>query len=600
MFKARLATFYADRGGEGQLRDRHFRLQMLHRAAFVGLLMSSELVLAQAVAPSREQLAPSAPFVDRPKSTPRVNRQQVEPAPCAFTGNPSRVAIRDIVFVGPNGTELHPDLAAVVQPLRQAGLGEGGLERLCVIRDDVNRAIEKAGYIAAVQFPPQDLSAGVLRLEIVSARIKEFRILDKTGRFAAIINRKLEQISKVTPLNQRQLERLLLEANDIPGLQIGLSLRPANTGPGEVIGEVAVNTEKGALIANLQNYGSRPLGREIGTIRGELYGLTGAGDRTAITYSNSLDWSEINSLQLAHDFSLDGQSTRLGMRVAYATSRPAIPTISLKSDSMVLGIDLSRSIYRAIDSRADLSGGFEWLDQSTDQRSQQGSLPFTQDRLRVLFAQLEGSRRKLGDDGAVKGAVSGRIRVRKGLDIFGATTDQTPGPPPGLSRLEGNAKAAVFRGEFESEIWIPTNLGLSFAMMGQVATDPLLNLEEFQVGNFTFGRGYDPGANGGDNAIALRIEPRFRSGVRNSRTSVEVFGFFDLVRIWNLDTGSVENNRLLRSLGAGIRINSPGRYTFDVLYAKPQDRALSTDVAIASPRLLLSLTVKLAPWRLGR
>lgn len=42
-----------------------------------------------------------------------------------------------------------------------------------------------------------------------------------------------------------------------------------------------------ALPANIETYGSRQLGREIASIRGEAYGLTGLDDRTSRSFASS-------------------------------------------------------------------------------------------------------------------------------------------------------------------------------------------------------------------------------------------------------------------------------------------------------------------------
>ena len=41
---------------------------------------------------------------------------------------------------------------------------------------------------------------------------------------------------------------------------------------------------------------------------------------------------------------------------------------------------------------------------------------------------------------------------------------------------------------------------------GQWTDDPLLNFDEYSIGNLSIGRGYDPGANSGDRAIGFAGE----------------------------------------------------------------------------------------------
>jgi len=132
-------------------------------------------------------------------------------------------------------------------------------------------------------------------------------------------------------------------------------------------------------------------------------------------------------------------------------------------------------------------------------------------------------------------------------------------------------------------------------LRGQWSNRPLLNFDEFAVGNLTIGRGYDPGANSGDRAIGGTIELRAKV-LRSPKARVEMFGFYDAVRIWNLDSNSTENNRALRSYGGGMRLTLPGIALLEVTYAHPQDKALSFDKAPPPNRLLISLTMQLVPF----
>ena len=57
-----------------------------------------------------------------------------------------------------------------------------------------------------------------------------------------------------------ETERYLLLARDIPGYDVRLTLRPAGTNPGEVIGDVQVSYTPVEVDVNVQNYGSKAVG----------------------------------------------------------------------------------------------------------------------------------------------------------------------------------------------------------------------------------------------------------------------------------------------------------------------------------------------------
>jgi hemolysin activation/secretion protein len=80
---------------------------------------------------------------------------------------------------------------------------------------------------------------------------------------------------------------------------------------------------------------------------------------------------------------------------------------------------------------------------------------------------------------------------------------------------------------------------LTFALgaRGQYAWKPLLSFEEFSAGNYTVGRGYDPGALLGDRGWGTQAEVRFGSTVPPSarRPGIEGYLFWDHARVSNLD-----------------------------------------------------------------
>ena len=188
--------------------------------------------------------------------------------------------------------------------------------------------------------------------------------------------------------------------------------------------------------------------------------------------------------------------------------------------------------------------------------------------------------------------------MRRGLDIFNATKRGEISPNGFTpSRIEGDPTATVIRTEFDGVVGIGPIFSLAAEGVGQWADNPLLNFEEFSLGNLTIGRGYDPGANSADRAIGLRIEPRAKV-FENDKVRAELFGFYDSVWIWNQDPNAVEDDRRLGSYGGGIRILLPRLALFEAMYARPEDKALLLPDAKRAPdRLLLSLTLQFSPGR---
>ena len=81
---------------------------------------------------------------------------------------------------------------------------------------------------------------------------------------------------------------------------------------------------------------------------------------------------------------------------------------------------------------------------------------------------------------------------------------------------------------------------LTFALgaRGQYAWKPLLSFEEFSAGNYTVGRGYDPGALLGDRGWGTQAEIRYgepHSGQRASGRRSKAMPSGIMLRVDNLD-----------------------------------------------------------------
>lgn len=544
--------------------------------------------------PTRAEVELQKPPAAAPSTARVESGGAFQQAPCALEDSQVRVTLTAIVFETPEGTPIAPELQALLADLATVPAGEQPISLVCRIRDQVNERLSGAGYIALAQIPAQEIRSGQFKLQIVSARIVELRVLGDLGPFRGEVERRIDALRALTPLNRRDAERILLLTGDVPGVDVTLSLSPAQTKPGEVIGTLTVETKRLQVLANIQNFGSPQLGPWVASIRGEAYGLTGLADRTYFGYSNSIDWDEIRVAQAGHDFALNGSGLRAQIAGSVAFSRPDILELDLRSRSAILSVELNQMLVRTVPAQLRIGAGLELLNQRTQIFQGGTGVPFTRDSLRVAYGRLNGQLNLNGDDGS-SASITGYAEVRRGTGLFGASDQGEVKNGYSPSRFDGNPRATVIRGEMLADFRTQMLVSLGISAFGQWTRDPLLNLEEFSLGNYTYGRGYDPGSNGGDRAVAFRIEPRVRVPLKLP-VSIEATGFYDWVRLYNLDAGTTERNRLLRSVGGGVRVIMPGRLLLDAFYAKPLDRALLTDTRKPNGRFMISLTTQLFPW----
>ncbi|QCB43209.1 ShlB/FhaC/HecB family hemolysin secretion/activation protein [Sphingomonas sp. PAMC26645] len=508
---------------------------------------------------------------------------------CPFEKSGLRLTLDRIEFTRPDGSPLQAPIAAALADLR-APSGQQPITAVCDVRDAANEALRRGGWVASVQIPAQEIADGVLRLQVVTARIVDVRVRGDAGRYEPFLRRRIAAIQALDPLNEREAERILLLAGDVPGLDVALSLRPSNGEAGTVIGDLTVSSRHFALFANAQNYNSSLLGRETVYGRGEIYGLTGLGDITYLGASTTTDFQEQVIVQGGHILQLDDGGTTLGGRATYAWSLPDLGALDLRTNTLIAGLDLARPLFRSVRGNARVRFGLDFVDQISRVGGGDDAVTLTRDKLRVLFAGIDADQQFVNANGRPWLSVSSSLEVRKGLSLFDAS--QTGFASGELtSRLEGNSRALVVRGVIDTTL----SLGpiFSIAAIGQMqwANDPLLNYEEFALGSLTIGRGYDPGSNSGDRALGGHVEARADMPLVTG-LGTQVYGFYDHLYLTNLDRARIEGARNFDSVGGGVRVSFPNRLVLDVGYAKPLDRALRLDKERPPARVLVSLTVQ--------
>ncbi|WP_347092018.1 ShlB/FhaC/HecB family hemolysin secretion/activation protein [Sphingomonas parapaucimobilis] len=539
--------------------------------------------------PTRQEVTPPAPEASRASRADVDARGAFAASNCPFADSPLRVSLDRVAFSRPDGSPLQPQIAealAKVQPTP----GDQSIVSVCEIRDRANAALRSEGWVASVQIPPQEITDGVLRLQVVTARIVEVRVRGDAGRYEPFLRRRIAAIQALDPLNEREAERILLLAGDVPGLDVALSLRPSGGEAGTVIGDLTISSRRFALFANAQNYNSALLGRETVYARGEIYGLTGLGDITYLGASTTADLKEQIIVQGGHIFQLDDGGATFGGRATYAWSRPDLGALDLRTNTLIAGLDVTKPLIRSIRGNARARAGLDIVDQISRVGRGDAAVTLTRDRLRILFAGIDADKQFRDADGRTWLSLATSLEVRKGLGIFDASRS---GFASGqlTSRLEGNSKALVVRGVVDATLALGPIF--SIAGLGQVqwTNDPLLNYEEFALGSLTIGRGYDPGSNSGDRAMGGHVEARADLPL-TSALGTQLYGFFDHLYLENLDRTRIEGPRSFESVGGGLRLSFPNRLVLDVGYAKPLDRALLLDKQRPPARVLVSLTVQ--------
>ncbi|MCT2557465.1 ShlB/FhaC/HecB family hemolysin secretion/activation protein [Tsuneonella sp. YG55] len=595
-----------ERGMEASARSR----ARARRAKGIGPALGTALVLfpalasAQVTAPSRDDLSVGR---DAPPPASRLSVEDgIERGPCplaepAFAGG--MVTFSSVEFTGLPGVppgELAPSWQ------RYAGR-EVPITALCDVRDRAATELRRQGFLAAVQIPPQRIEKnGTVRMDVLAARLVELQVRGDAGGAEKLIEEHLEPLTGEPYFNTRDAERNLLLLRDLPGYDARLTLRSAQRAPGEVIGDIVVDRVPVELVVGAQNMGSRATGREGLFAEIAFNGLLGLGDRTTASIYNTVQLDEQRIIRLGHELALGAGGLRAGGSVLFGRSEPDIAGGGFLSRTFAAGVYLRGVLARRQANSAFLTGGIEKVDQELTF----GGVQLSNDELAIAYARLDhvalDPASLSGTGGYTPGDPRWRalstLELRKGLGILGASTGCATVAnclPPNIpiSNTLADPRSLVVRFEGQYEYRPVPRVTLAMAPLAQWCDGPLLAYEQASLGNYTIGRGLDPGVALGDRVLGSSFELRFGSRVPRGDLSlaIEPFAFVDWARAWLDDGGVNPDPRGVLTAGAGVRGRWKDRFDFGLTFAAPLRRA-GYQTERSDPRLLFTLTARLLPW----
>lgn len=554
---------------------------------------------AQLAAPTREE-------IDRrsqegaPRSARLTVDGDIERAPCALD-SPAyadiKVTVTEAQFNNLQGVtpeELKASYASLLGADRP-------ISTICTIRDAAATVLRRKGYLAAVQVPVQRIENGVVRFEVLFARIVAIRVRGDAGKAEGLLASYLKNLTDEPVFNRFVAERYLLLSRDLPGYDVRLALKPAGSAPGEMVGEVSVVRSPIDVSANLQNFSSHSSGRWTGALAAQAYGLFG-GDRLTASVSSTADFKEQQVVQLGYDTRLGGEGLTWSGNFTYAWSEPTIGATGVKLTARTLFAtgELRYPIVRSQAFSLLGAAGLDYLNQTVNFQFPatpgQAAIDtdLSRDHLRVGFLRLDMDAADISESRAPLWRASGSLELRHGLDILDTRTGAI-----GPSRADGDQTSTLIRGSASLELSMGKGMWLVATPRFQYAFDPLFSFEEISAGNFSIGRGYDPGVITGDSGVGSGFEWRLprMSPFRKVNLALLPFTFVDVMWTWNknnpLDAGQTDG--AVVSAGAGVRAQLNNRFRIDGTVAVPLRKA-GLQARNHDPRFLVSLSTKLWPW----
>jgi len=403
----------------------------------------------------------------------------------------------------------------------------------------------------------------VLEVRVLEGYIGSVKLDGDAGPAGSLIYGYLQHLTEFRPLDAATLERYVLLAKNVSGIDVVPILRPLKDEPGAV--ELVAKLDRKPIDANISddNRGPDTLGPNEMLVNVSANAFTSFGDRTTLTIFNTpFDNEEIFG-QVTESFFVGTEGLEFNSYFGYGVLEPGsiLRPAGYKSRLLLTGIEAQYPFIRSRDLSLWLIGNFDISNTIVDEQDFTPNVPHrvSEDDLRILRF---GTRSDFQDTllgATMPGANTAELKVHIGIPgLFDGTRASTPFPARPKEQPSFQKLTAKFIRTQELYSWPVTRLSLITGAEGQWTDDILPPTEKFFLGGIDFGRGFYNGEATGDRGIAGKIQPQI-----DDQFTTDLFGdtrligmayylYYDIGQAWDMPaTGNPSHH--VESMGLGVQ-----------------------------------------------
>ncbi|MEI6306230.1 MAG: ShlB/FhaC/HecB family hemolysin secretion/activation protein [Deltaproteobacteria bacterium] len=478
---------------------------------------------------------------------------QIEPpAAVSSVQNSPKVVVRVIRIAGATIFK-EAELQRVVAAYKGKSLTYGELEK--VASTLVSYYTDK-GYIVKANFPPQDISDGVVLIHLVEGKLTSVKAevtpgtrysRDKASTFISYAHRAGQ------PLSLNHIERGILMLNDLPGISATTILEPGEK-PGFI--NVIVNVTDTPMFqgnVDVDNFGDRSSGEYRVSSDININNPLGFGDQATIKILSSY---YNNYVRIGYNFPIGTHGARYSTSASYLQYQLDGDFKSIKATgySYSFGNSLFYPIFRQRMENLYIGGSFD-MNHITDEA---GSVKTSERNIYVGSFSMRGDQ----TDNFFGGGYStyGFVYAFGLLDISNSVTGSLSGDKAG-PRADGFYSKLKFFASRHQRLLQNTSLFLS--LNGQYAFKNLDVSEKMSLGGANGVRGYPSNEASGDHGLLLSTELR-----HDLTNRIQLSEFYDLGVTqqhqktwtgWNTNI-TTPNRYILNSAGLSLSYGIPGNF----------------------------------------
>lgn len=471
---------------------------------------------------------------------------------------------------------------AVLQPYKGSNRQLSDIESA---RSELEKAYHAAGYpTVLVMLPEQTIDTGVVRLQVLEARLVEITVTGNEHYNWLSIREKLPSIQPGALLYEPTFVKELGMVNGNPDRKVIPVLKPG-TEPGTVNLELRVKDRlpvHGKLEADNRGPITTPQNRLIAEVQHtNLFG----GDEilTVNTVQTPTDWGAVQNYGASFVYPVRWPDHLLAVYGSHSKSNSVLAgsaisvgggsDVKISGNATVAGFRYIFPIFSGGANTHQLSVGVDY------KKLEPTNASFPNGGTAVVLGQLEYAPASVAYSGfypdqwgltklalTARGYVAGTIPGGSEEDFARNSNPSQPG-----QRKGSTGTFAVLQGGLDRVQPLPGDFTLALYAGGQWGSQPLIPAEGYFAGGFDTVRGYQQFQAIGDNAVRGRAElttpelfaipidriwQRRRSADYTIR--VKLAAFYDAAQLWVQDAQPGQTSQFrLEGVGGGIRVKFP-------------------------------------------
>ena len=409
--------------------------------------------------------------------------------------NGTKVTVKNFVFDG-NASISSDDLSGIVESYANRPITFADLKSIC---RKIQQFYQLKGYfLVRAVLPPQDISQGMLRIQIIEGSIGKIIIRGNQRISMQFINDRLKVDPSKPCVRYNHLLKALILLNEYPSFDLKTTLvKGEAAGTTDLVVDVTEH-HRAKVRTSVYNGGPRYVSEIVMGQQFELYDAFKNGDAVNAHSVLGTPAKNLRMGGISYTAPINTHDTKASVSYDYSDfhARRAISDLGIRGVTQTFGLGISQPVIRTLATKLDVSAGFN----AKDIKNFTLDNPSAHDRLRVVNIGFDHNHR----DG-FNGRTFWHNTFSAGLPHFLGSNDANDAD---MSRLGSGGRFFKWSGEVSRVQNLPASAFILLRGDYQLASETLPASEEFFIGGMDSVRGYPQAEFLGDNGYTVNVELR--------------------------------------------------------------------------------------------